>query len=57
MAKINRSMMILAAFLGLSESISYAENAVEESSLPSLNAQFQTTECARPCKKPESEGG
>ncbi len=51
MAKTVSCLLALVGFLGLTASISHAENVRQNDALPTLNAQFETTECARPCKK------
>lgn len=52
MAKKISYLLTLVSFFGLSASIAHAENMAEDNALTALNAQFETTECARPCKKP-----
>lgn len=51
MAKKIRYLLALTSFLGLSAAIAYAENVLEDKAVTVLNAQFETTQCARPCKK------
>ena len=56
MAKKIHYMLALASFLGaglsgLSASTANAEGTVEDEALTTLNAQFETTQCALPCKK------
>ena len=56
MATKIRYMLALASllsyvFLGFSTPIAQAESAAEDTALTTLNAQFETTQCARPCKK------
>ncbi len=50
MAKMIPCMLALG-FFGLTALNSHAQSTVEGSALSALNAQFETTECARPCKK------
>ena len=56
MAKKIRYMLALASFLGLSAPIANAESTAENTALTTLNAQFETTQCARPCKKSIKHG-
>lgn len=51
MAKAIRYMLVLMGFLGLSMPQAQAERPLEQPALTTLDAQFETAECARPCKK------
>lgn len=51
MTRTIRNKLILLGFFGLTASITHAEVALEDNALTTLNAQFETIECARPCKK------